>query len=191
MPDDDIKDIDEYLERNGSNNTSTVVPDGLVEITAENEEWGKIISKARELFPHSKDVVYKLTVWCYETLQPRYPVFKIREAYRHFFHTLEDAQNKIPEIIEQRKQERKETPVGRKINCYLPYCFVIDEHPIGQVQHWRNEVQAWWVYDKKGKLVVNSSVSEMDTENGDLEPYFGRFPEQCPVKKGDIGGEWR
>lgn len=158
----------------------------LDEIMAEHEEWSKITSKARELFPHSKDVVYKLTVWCYETLQPRYPVFKIRETSRYFFHTLQDAQNKIPDIIEKRKKERKETPAGRKINCYLPYRFVIDEHPVGQVQFWRNEVQAWWVYDKKGNLVVNSLVSEMDTEDGDLEPFFGRLPDQCPVRKGDI-----
>ena len=158
----------------------------LDEMTAEHEEWSKIISKARELFPHSTDVVYKLTVWCYANLQPRYPVLKIRETSRYFFHTLEDAQNKIPEIIEKRKKERKDTPAGRKINCYLPYCFVIDELPIGQVQFWRNEVQAWWVYDKKGKLVVNSIVSEMDNEDGDLEPFFGRFPDRCPVKKGEI-----
>lgn len=80
----------------------------------------------------------------------------------------------------------KETPAGLKLNCLLPYIFVIDEIPLGQELNWRDAVQAWWVYDKKGKLVVNSFVSEMDNEVFGLEPFFGRLPEMCPVKKGDI-----
>lgn len=42
--------------------------------------WQKIIMKAKELSPRFKDVIYKLTVWCYETLQPRYPKFRIHDA---------------------------------------------------------------------------------------------------------------
>ena len=145
-----------------------------------------ILTKAREMFRHSGDVIYQLTEWCYETLRPRYPVFKIRETSRYFFHTLDDARRMIPEIIRKRKEERRETPAGRKINCCLPYCFVIDEYPVGQEQTWRDEVQAWWVYDKRGRLVVQSLVSGMTSDDGRQEPFFGRFPDQCPVKKGDI-----
>ncbi len=155
------------------------------EITARHEAWAKIISEAKELFPHSKDVIYKLTVWCHNNLQPRYPEFKIRKTSRYYFHTLEDAEGKIQEIILRTKEERKKAPASNKVNCCLPYCFIIDELPIGEARHWRNEVQAWWVYDKKGKMVVSSLASEM-CNNGGLEPFFGRFPESCPVRKGDI-----
>ena len=158
----------------------------LEELSKEKEEWRKIILKAKELSPRAEDVIFKLTVWCYETLQPRYPEFKIRDAIHFYFKTLEEAQKKIPALVRSLKEERNAAPAGRKSNYLLPYCFVVDEIPLGHTLYWRDAVQAWWVYDKKGKLVVNSLVSELDNEVLGLEPFFGRFPEMCPVKKGDI-----
>lgn len=156
------------------------------EYCKEKDEWRKIIMKAKELSPHFEDVIYKLTVWCYETQQPRYPEFRIHDAMHFYFKTLEEAQMKIPELIGKLKKERKETPSGRKLKCFLPYIFVIDEIPLGQELNWRDAVQAWWVYDKNGKLVILSLVSEIINEVLGLEPFFGRLPEMCPVKKGDI-----
>lgn len=111
----------------------------LNEITAEHEEWSKIISKARELFPHSKDVVYKLTVWCYATLQPRYPVFKIQETSRYFFHTLEDARNKIPEIIEKgrrnaKRRQRDERAIAISLIALLSMSFPLDRRISGETR---------------------------------------------------------
>jgi hypothetical protein len=150
------------------------------------EGWRKIIMKAKDLTPHYDDVLYKLTVWCYETLQPRYPEFRIYDAMHFYFKTLEESQKKIPELVRTMKEERKEARRGSASHNLLPYTFVIDEVPMGQELNWRDAVQAWWVYDKKGKLVIHSLVSEMDYEGGKLEPFFGRLPEMCPVKKGDI-----
>lgn len=140
----------------------------------------------QEASSRCNDVIYKLTVWCYESLQPRYPEFRIHDSIHFYFKAPDEARQKIPELIEQLKKERKETPRGRKANCFLPYCFVIDEIPVGHALYWQDNVQAWWVYDKRGRLIVNSSVSELYNESLGLEPFFGRPPEKCPVKKGDI-----
>ena len=95
-----------------------------------------------------------------------------------------DAEAQIPKIIEERDRARKER-FGMPADRTRPYCFLVEEIPIG-CSRWRNESQAWWRYDGNGKLVISSLVSEMDYDGGYLEPFFGRFPETCPVKEGDI-----
>lgn len=54
------------------------------EYCKEKDEWRKIIMKAKEMSPHFEDVIYKLTVWCYETQQPWYPKFRIHDAMLSF-----------------------------------------------------------------------------------------------------------
>ena len=145
----------------------------IEEINAEHEEWKRIILQAKKQFPHTTDVIYLLTVWHYASSRPRYPRFKVKEGEHWFFHSFADAEAQIPKIIEERDNAR-------------PYCFLIEEIPVGCSRGWRNQSQAWWKYDGYGKLVISSLVSEMDYDGSYLEPFFGRFPEICPVKKGDI-----
>ena len=157
----------------------------IEEINAEHEEWKRIILQARKQFPHTNDVIYLLTVWYYSSVRPRYPRFKVKDGEHIYFHSVADAEARIPKIIKERDRARKER-FGMPADRTRPYCFLVEEIPIGCSRGWRNESQAWWRYDGNGKLVISSLVSEWDYEGGYLEPFFGRFPDTCPVKEGDI-----
>lgn len=154
-------------------------------IPAEWELWSRIANRAKALFPHNADVIYTLTVWSYASSRPRYPRIKLKEEQHFFFHSLADAEKQISFTNKQRKAPGKVHP-GHSDHCTKPYCFIVDEIPVGVPRHLLHEAQAWWRYDGNGKLIVSSLVSEIEDEGGCLEPFFGRPPEMCPARTGDI-----
>ena len=133
----------------------------------------RIIEDAKARFPHEPEVIYQLKVWYHASERVRYPKFRLLNGGRFLFRTLADAERQIAEIV-----------ASGKASGDLPYCFLVEEIPLGRRQ-WCSESQAWRRYDGTGQLAVSSLVSEMDYDGG-LEPFFGRFPELCPVRRGDI-----
>ena len=151
-------------------------------IRAEHEAWMRIIEDARARFPHEREVIYQLKVWYHASERPRYPKFRLIDGERFLFRTLVDAERQIAEIVAS-KRGSGDRPSGIR-SVAAPYCFLVEEIPLGRRQ-WHSESQAWRRYDGTGRLVVSSLVSEMDYDGG-LEPFFGRLPESCPVRRGDI-----
>ena len=121
-----------------------------------------------------EDAAYQLKVWYHAAARPRYPKFRLSEGERFLFRSLADAELQIARTVAS----------GRRIGVPVPYCFLVEEIPFGRQRRY-GESQAWWRYDGTGRRVVSSSVSEMVFEGG-LEPFFGRPPESCPVRPGDI-----
>lgn len=119
-----------------------------------------------------KDVIYRLDGYVISDLEEAtYPEFELFHKEEIIFHTLDDAERKIAELAEEKSEDRycffiREVPVG--VHCYYPYS------------------QRIWSYTRDGKLNAVSAASEIEDEDGNLEPFYGRDKNECHFQLGDF-----
>lgn len=119
-----------------------------------------------------KDVIYRLDGYVISDLEEAtYPEFELFHKEEIIFHTLEDAERKIAELAEEKSEDR--------------YCFFIREVPVG-VHCYYSYSQRIWSYTRDGKLNAVSAASEIEDEDGNLEPFYGRDKNECHFQLGDF-----
>ena len=119
-----------------------------------------------------KDVIYRLDGYVISDLEEAtYPEFGLFHKEEIIFHTLEEAERKIAELAEEKTEDR--------------YCFFIREVPVG-VHCYYSYSQRIWSYTRDGKLNAVSAVSEIEDEDGNLEPFYGRDKNEHHFQPGDF-----
>ena len=119
-----------------------------------------------------KDVIYRLDGYVISDLEEAtYPEFGLFHKEEIIFHTLEEAERKIAELAEEKTEDR--------------YCFFIREVPVG-VHCYYSYSQRIWSYTRDGKLNAVSAVSEIEDQDGNLEPFYGRDKNECHFQPGDF-----
>ena len=119
-----------------------------------------------------KDVIYRLDGYVISDLEEAtYPEFELFHKEEIIFHTLEEAERKIAELAEEKTEDR--------------YCFFIREVPVG-VHCYYSYSQRIWSYTRDGKLNAVSAVSEIEDEDGNLEPFYGRDKNEHHFQPGDF-----
>ncbi len=99
-----------------------------------------------------------------------YPEFKTFTS-EYYFHTFEDAENFIREIISDETDAYADT-----------YAFIITQLAVGE-KHWSPR-GASWLYDYKGNL-IDYCITTCE-EDPYKSAFFGRSAERMRFKKGDI-----
>ena len=131
--------------------------------------------KANQPYNHYEpytDVVYRLTGWeIADQEEAIYPSFEVCIKEEILFRTLEDAETKLRELVNDGYEGR--------------YSFDIYEIPIGVhcPVGWAQSIRS---YTADGKLNAISAVSNMPDKNGRLEIFWGREADSYPFKSGDI-----
>ena len=117
-------------------------------------------------------MIYRLDGYVISDLEEAtYPEFGLFHKEEIIFHTLEEAERKIAELAEEKTEDR--------------YCFFIREVPVG-VHCYYSYSQRIWSYTRDGKLNAVSAVSEIEDEDGNLEPFYGRDKNEHHFQPGDF-----
>ena len=119
------------------------------------------------------DVMYLMRGYLISDIyEPRFPQFDIFVNENILFKTLEEAERKIEELVqdEELKKERA--------------CFFVHEVPIG-VNSYPEQGQKIRSYDAYGELNAESMVSDLEDSNGNLELFPGRDKNGCRFAVGD------
>ena len=128
-----------------------------------------------QYIPH-KDVVYSLIGYhVYLEDQATYPSFGTYKIEESLHHTLDDAKKRMTELINNKRH-----PV------YKWHRFLIYEVPLGIHYSSGWDGQRCWTYDRKGEFVAESKVSSVPDIHDNMEIYWGREPEECRFKVGDV-----
>ena len=118
------------------------------------------------------DLIYRLDGYIISDIQEAtYPEFEIFHKEAIIFHTLEDAEEKIAALVNEKTEDR--------------YCFFVREIPVG-VHCYYSYSQRTWSYTRDGKLNAVSAVSEIEDEDGNLEPFYGRDKNECHFQPGNF-----
>lgn len=140
-----------------------------------------------ELKPYKRatDVLYKLVTIRYANkAYARYPRFKVERYGVGYFHTLEDAEKRIAELV---AKDKKHT-VTCGYSCEY-YGFMIMEIPFDwELINCDYYAQRTRTYLEDGSFLCETKVSNLGYEktSGELEPFKGRAEEECPFKVGDL-----
>ena len=128
-----------------------------------------------QYIPH-KDVVYSLIGYhVYLGDQATYPSFGTHKIEESLHHTLDNAKKRMTELINNKRH-----PV------YKCHRFLIYEVPLGIHYSSGWDGQRCWTYDRKGGFVAESKVSSVPDIHDNMEIYWGREPEECRFKVGDV-----
>ena len=123
-----------------------------------------------------KDVVYRLIgYYVYLGDHATYPSFDTHKIEESIHHTLDDAKQRMSVLI-----KNKQHPV------YHWHRFLISEVPIGTHCSSNWEGQKCWSYDCKGDFVAETKVSSVPDCHDNREIYWGREPDECRFKVGDV-----
>ena len=126
----------------------------------------------KSLYTPYTDLIYRLDGYVISDIQDAtYPEFELFHKEAIIFHTLEDAEGKIAELVNEKTEDR--------------YCFFVREIPVG-VHCYYSYSQRTWSYTRDGKLNAVSAVSEIEDEDGNLEPFYGRDKNECYFQPGDF-----
>lgn len=120
-----------------------------------------------------QDVIYLMTGYLVsDVYEPRYPQFDIYLNESILFHTLEETERKIAELIknEQLQNERA--------------CFFVYEIPIG-INCYPEQGQKVRSYTANGELNSESMVSGLEDCNGHMAVFPGRDENDCKFAIGD------
>ena len=118
------------------------------------------------------DLIYRLDGYVISDIEEAtYPEFEIFHKEAIMFHTLEDAERKIAELVNKNSEDR--------------YCFFVREIPVG-VHCYYSWAQRTRSYTREGKLNAISVASEIEDQNGNLEPFYGRDIDECNFRPGDF-----
>lgn len=122
------------------------------------------------------DVVYKLVG--YEISCPEfetYPRFSIHPTEESIHHTLEDAEAKIKNTVEEDTWK-----------SYKLWGFFVSEIPFDVTCHGSYCAQRRWTYDCKGERVTEKAISSLYDINRNRQIYWGREEEDCRFKVSDL-----
>ena len=100
-----------------------------------------------------------------------YPEFDVYHQEEFLFHTLEEAEAKIAELVAENSEDR--------------YCFFIREVPVG-VHCYHSWSQRARAYTRDGKLFAESAASKVADKNGNDEPFYGRDEDELQFRLGDL-----
>ena len=131
----------------------------------------KEISQDKWYIPY-EDVIYRLDGYVISDLEEAsYPEFDVYHQEEFLFHTLEEAEAKIAELVAENSEDR--------------YCFFIREVPVG-VQCYHSKSQRARTYTRDGKLFAESAASKVVDKNGNDEPFYGRDEDELQFRLGDL-----
>lgn len=131
----------------------------------------KEISQDEWYIPY-EDVIYRLDGYVISDLEEAsYPEFDVYHQEEFLFHTLEEAEAKIAELVAENSEDR--------------YCFFIREVPVG-VHCYHSCSQRARTYTRDGKLFAESAASKIADKNGDYEPFYGRYEDELQFRLGDL-----
>ena len=131
----------------------------------------KEISQDEWYIPY-EDVIYRLDGYVISDLEEAsYPEFDVYHQEEFLFHTLEEAEAKIAELVAENSEDR--------------YCFFIREMPVG-VHCYHSWSQRARTYTRDGKLFAESVASEIADKNGNHEPFYGRDEDELQFRLGDL-----
>ena len=129
----------------------------------------KEISQDEWYIPY-EDVIYRLDGYVISDLEEAsYPEFDVYHQEEFLFHTLEEAEAKIAELVAENSEDR--------------YCFFIREVPVGVHCYWSQRARA---YTRDGKLFAESAASKVADKNGNHEPFYGRDEDELQFRLGDL-----
>jgi hypothetical protein len=118
------------------------------------------------------DVIYRLDGYVISDIdEATYPEFDLFHKESIIFHTLEEAEKKIAELVNENSEDR--------------YCFFVREIPVG-VDCYYSWAQQTRSYTRDGKLYAVSAVSEIEDENEVLQQFYGRDKGECHFQPGDF-----
>jgi hypothetical protein len=130
------------------------------------------------------DVLYKLTTICYKNkAYARYPRFKVSQQVFGYYHTLEDAEKKIGELV----AKNAETVAAGGYDCEY-YGFEIAEIPFNVDIWWQDASQRTRTYLEDGSFFAETKVSTIESSDfvKGCEPFKGRSEEECRFRVGDL-----
>ena len=131
----------------------------------------KEISQGEWYIPY-EDVIYRLDGYVISDLEEAsYPEFDVYHQEEFLFHTLEEAEAKIAELVAENSEDR--------------YCFFIREVPLG-VHCYHSWSQRARAYTRDGKLFAESAASKVADKNGNDEPFYGRDEDELQFRLGDL-----
>ena len=131
----------------------------------------KEISQDEWYIPY-EDVIYRLDGYVISDLEEAsYPEFDVYHQEEFLFHTLEEAEAKIAELVAENSEDR--------------YCFFIREVPVG-VHCYHSWSQRTRTYTRDGKLFAESAASGIEDTNGVLEMFKGRDEDELQFRSGDL-----
>ena len=131
----------------------------------------KEISQDESYIPY-EDVIYRLDGYVISDLEEAsYPEFDVYHQEEFLFHTLEEAEAKIAELVAENSEDR--------------YCFFIREVPVG-VHCYHSKSQRARAYTRDGKLFAESAASKVADKNGNDEPFYGRDEDELQFRLGDL-----
>lgn len=131
----------------------------------------KEISQGESYIPY-EDVIYRLDGYMIsDPEEASYPEFDLYHQEEFLFHTLEEAEAKIAELVAENSEDR--------------YCFFIREVPVG-VHCYHSWSQRARAYTRDGKLFAESAASKVADKNGNDEPFYGRDEDELQFRLGDL-----
>ena len=131
----------------------------------------KEISQDESYIPY-EDVIYRLDGYVIsDPEEASYPEFDVYHQEEFLFHTLEEAEAKIAELVAENSEDR--------------YCFFIREVPVG-VHCYHSWSQRARAYTRDGKLFAESAASKVADKNGNDEPFYGRDEDELQFRLGDL-----
>ena len=131
----------------------------------------KEISQDESYIPY-EDVIYRLDGYMIsDPEEASYPEFDVYHQEEFLFHTLEEAEAKIAELVAENSEDR--------------YCFFIREVPVG-VHCYHSWSQRARAYTRDGKLFAESAASKVADKNGNDEPFYGRDEDELQFRLGDL-----
>lgn len=136
-------------------------------------------------YERATDVLYKLVTIRYANKPyARYPCFKVERTCVGYFHTLEEAEKRITELVAEDNKSASTCGYNREY-----YGFMVMEIPFDwELISSKYYSQRTRTYLEDGSFLCETKVSNIGykTNSGDLEPFKGRAEEECPFKVGDL-----
>lgn len=127
------------------------------------------------------DVLYQLEAICYQNkAYARYPRFKIDRHIRGYFHSWEEAEKRIQELVNEDKQNVAEYDFS-----YEYYGFEVREVPFDCNLESQYDAQCIRTYADDGEFLHETLASNISI-NDNLGTFVGRLNELCRFNVGDL-----
>ena len=144
----------------------------------------------RKPYTRATDVLYKLTTIYYQgKSEARYPRFEVRREVEGYFHSLEDAEQRIRKYVKDEKVAESSGEYRSDYDYY--YGFVVDEIPFDW--HLTGDAQRTRIYLEDGTFLHETKVSRLYNKDFGgtlgpfkLEPFYGRPKEECRFEVGEL-----
>ncbi|MBR5470408.1 MAG: hypothetical protein IKU78_08075 [Paludibacteraceae bacterium] len=133
------------------------------------------------VYERATDVLYQLEAIYYQNkAYARYPRFKIDRGVRGYFHSWEEAEKRIQELVNEDKQNVAEYDFS-----YEYYGFEVREVPFDCNLESEYDAQCIRTYADDGEFLHETLTSNISI-NGNSETFVGRPNELCRFKVGDL-----